>query len=161
MKNTKKERKLLFPTDGTLVPLSQTPDDAFASGMLGEGFAVIPTAGTVYAPMSGQIDSVADARHAYTVMSEDGTELLVHVGIDTVTLKGKGFLPMVAEGDRVAAGDVIARVDLDVLRAEGFPTHVVVLLPDPDSVEHLKICEGKGLGGKSEAAVYELSRKKE
>jgi phosphotransferase system IIA component len=84
---------------------------------------------------------------------------LVHIGIDTVALGGKGFLPLVFEGDRVKAGDVIARVDLEVLRKEGLPTHVVVLLPDPDAVKNLKIGEGKGLGGKSEAAVYELSKK--
>ena len=154
MKKIKKERKLLFPTDGVLIPAEQIPDGAFASGMLGVGFAIVPSAGTVYAPMSGQIDSVADARHAYSLISADGVEMLVHIGIDTVTLKGEGFLSMVAVGDRVSAGDVIARVDLHLLKDRGLSPHIVVLLTDPDSVDELKILPGKGLGGKSEAAVY-------
>ncbi|MBE6601140.1 MAG: PTS glucose transporter subunit IIA [Ruminococcaceae bacterium] len=154
MKLFKKEKLMLFPIDGTLIPLSDVPDEAFCSGMLGIGFAVLPTAGTVYAPMTGRIESVTDARHAYTVMGDDGTELLVHVGIDTVTLGGKGFLPMVSEGDSVKAGDVLARVDLDVLREASLPLHTVVLITNPETVSELQICKGKGLGGKSEAARY-------
>lgn len=158
MKLFKKEKMMLFPIDGKLVPLSEVPDEAFSSGMLGIGFAVIPTAGTVYAPMEGQIESVTDARHAYTILGEDGTELLVHIGIDTVTLGGTGFLPMVCEGDRVKAGDVLARVELDVLREASLPLHTVVLITNPETVQDLQLSEGKGLGGKSEAARYRSVR---
>ena len=156
----KKEKLLLFPADGAAIPLSEGPDEVFASGMLGIGAAVLPDAGTVYAPMSGQIESVADARHAYTLVSEDGVEMMVHIGIDTVSLKGKGFLPMVAEGDRVRAGDVLARVDLDLLKQEKLYTHVVVLLTNPDATEAFTVRTGKGLGGKSELAVYRLADQK-
>ena len=158
--SSKKEKILLFPVDGNAVPLSDVPDEVFASGMLGIGAAVVPDSGSVYAPMSGQIESVADARHAYTLISEDGVEMMVHIGIDTVSLKGKGFLPMVAEGDRVRAGDVLARVDLDVLKQEKLHTHVVVLLTNPDVTESFTPRTGKGLGGKSELAVYCLSNQK-
>ena len=154
----KKEKKLLFPIDGTPLPLSEVPDEVFSSGMLGIGAAVLPSAGTVYAPTSGIIESVADARHAYSLMGEDGVELMVHIGIDTVSLKGRGFVPMVAEGDRVKAGDVLARVDLSLLTEEQLSPHVVVLITNPESVSDFSLREGKGLGGKSELAVY---RKKE
>lgn len=158
----KKEKVLLFPTDGTPVLLSKVPDEVFSSGMLGIGAAVLPHGGTVYAPISGQIESVADARHAYSLLSEDGVELMVHVGIDTVTLGGRGFVPMVAEGERVKAGDVLARVDLSVLEAERLSAHVVVLITNPEAVTDFSVRTAKGLGGKSELAVYRLAdRKKE
>jgi len=150
----KKERKLLFPVDGKAVALNEVPDEAFSSGMLGIGFAVIPEAGTVYAPTSGEIINVADARHAYSLLGEDGVELMIHIGIDTVDLCGKGFVPMVAEGDRVKAGEVLARVDLTVLKNENLATHVVVLIPEPDTVDGFTPRLSKGLGGKSEAAIY-------
>ena len=157
---SKKEKLLLYPTDGRLLPLSEVPDEAFASGLLGIGFAIEPTEGTVYAPMEGQIVSVAEALHAYTLVHRDGTELLLHVGIDTVTLKGEGFLSMVAEGDRVRAGDPVARVDLALLREKKLPPHVIVLLTDPDAIASFQTSCGKGLGGRSEAAHYTLSRNK-
>lgn len=158
MFNRNKEQLLLYPADGRLIPLSEVPDEAFASGMLGVGFAVEPTEGTLYAPMDGVVESVADARHAYTLVHRNGIALLLHVGIDSVTLKGEGFLSMVNEGDRVRAGDVLARVDLEILRAHQIPTHVIVLLTEPETVRDLQINTGKGLGGRSEAARYRLAR---
>jgi len=159
---SKKEKILLFPTDGTPVPLCDVPDEVFSSGMLGIGVAVLPHSGTVYAPMSGQIESVSEARHAYSLVSEDGVELMVHIGIDTVTLGGRGFVPMVAEGDRVQAGEVLTRVDLKVLEEEKLPAHVVVLITNPESVTDFSMRSSKGLGGKSELAVYRTTdRKKE
>ena len=158
----KKEKILLFPADGTPVALKEVPDEVFSSGMMGIGAAVLPQSGTVYAPLSGQIVSVADARHAYSLVSEDGVELMVHIGIDTVTLGGRGFVPMVAEGDLVKAGEVLARVDLQVPKAEKLPLHVVVLITNPESITDFSMRTGKGLGGKSELAVYQtINRKKE
>lgn len=156
----KKEKILLFPAKGTALPLSDVPDEVFSSGMLGIGAAVLPSEGIVYAPMSGKIESVADSRHAYTIVSEDGVEMMVHIGIDTVSLKGKGFLPAVTEGDRVRAGDRLAQVDLDVLNREKLPTHVIVLITNPESVSNFTLRSGQGLGGKSELAVYRLSDQK-
>ena len=150
----KKEKILLVPADGDAVPLSDVPDDVFSSGMLGIGAAVLPDTGTVYAPMSGKIESVSDSRHAYTLISADGIELMVHIGIDTVSLKGKGFFPMVAEGETVRAGDVLAKVDLELLKRKKLHTHVVVLITNPDATTAFTVRTNKGLGGKSELAVY-------
>ena len=154
-----KEKKLVAVATGKAIPLSQVPDEAFASGLLGIGFAVEPTAGTVYSPMSGKIVSVADAKHAYTMESDDGIELLVHIGINTVCLKGKGFLPMVSEGDSVRAGDVLARVDLSEITGEEISSQIVVVISNPEALTDWKPTYGKGLGGKSQAATYRPKRK--
>jgi glucose-specific phosphotransferase system IIA component len=156
----KKEKMILFPADGTPVSLKEVPDEVFSSGMLGIGAAVLPQNGTVYAPVSGNVISVSDARHAYSIVSEDGVELMVHIGIDTVTLGGRGFVPMVAEGDAVRAGDALARVDLNILKDEKLPLHIVVLITNPESVSDFSMRTGKGLGGKSELAVYQTTDQK-
>lgn len=151
---SKKEKIMLAVADGNAVPLTEVPDEAFSSGILGVGVAIEPTVGTVYAPVSGKIDSVTDSRHAYTILSDDGLDVLVHIGIDTVELGGKGFLSMVSEGDKVKAGDVIARVELEAIRQAGKPTVIPVLVTNPDALSAHSFTLGKVLGGKSEVMRY-------
>lgn len=154
----KKAKVLLAVADGKAIPLSEVPDEAFSSGLLGIGFAVEPKTGTVYCPIDGRIDSITDSKHAYTIISDDGLDVLVHIGIDTVELGGKGFLPMVAVGDRVKAGSVLARVDLDELRRADKPTVIPVLITDSDAVAHHDLIYGDVLGGKSEVLRYRLAK---
>ena len=151
---SKKERTILAVAHGRAVPLSDVPDEAFASGMLGVGVAIIPSAGTICAPVDGRIETVAESRHAYTILSDDGLDILVHIGIDTVGLGGEGFLPMVNAGDRVHAGDVIARVDLELLRRRGLPTHIPVLVTNPDRVASPAYLYGDTVGGKTVTVRY-------
>ena len=153
-----KEKKLLAVADGKALPLGDVPDEAFSSGILGIGFAIEPTAGTVHSPIDGKIDSITDSHHAYTILSEDGLDVLVHIGIDTVELGGKGFLPMVAVGDTVKAGDILARADLDVIRTAGKPTVIPVLITNPDALAKRDFIYGEVLGGKSEVLRYRLSK---
>ena len=153
---SKKGASLLAVANGKAVPLASVPDDAFASGMLGDGFAILPSSGTVYAPISGQVESITESKHAYTLRSDDGLDVLIHIGIDTVSLKGEGFLPMVSEGDRVKAGDVIARVDLNLLRGKNYPTEIVVLISNPEAVEIKKKRTGDVIGGESAVLDYKL-----
>ncbi|MBQ9131267.1 MAG: PTS glucose transporter subunit IIA [Clostridia bacterium] len=149
--------RLLAVTDGNLLPLSQVPDQAFSSGILGQGYAIDPTAGTVYSPVSGTVDSIAETRHAYTILSEDGLDVLIHVGIDTVELKGEGFLPMVKIGDKVKAGDVLARADLDLIRSRGYATVIPVLITNPEALQGFRAAPAKTVtGGKSEALEYRI-----
>ena len=101
-------KKILAVADGEVLPLSRVPDEVFSSGMLGEGFAVEPTAGTIYSPVNGTIGSVTETKHAYTVRSADGLDILIHIGVDTVKLGGEGIISLVEEGDEVKEGDVIA-----------------------------------------------------
>ena len=100
---------MLSPIDGAVLSLSSVPDEAFSSGMLGEGFAVKPSGETVLAPAEGVIGTVSENGHAYSIASEIG-DLLVHIGVDTVHLEG-AFEPMVKPGQMVAAGQTLCRVD--------------------------------------------------
>ena len=157
MQFRKKERILLAVADGHIHPLSEVPDEVFSQGILGIGFAVDPTAGTVYSPADGRVQSVTDTRHAVTLLTDDGLELLVHVGIDTVSLKGEGFLLMVSEGDRIRAGEVLLRVDLDLLRERGFSCMIPVVITNPEILKKTEFSHTKARGGKSEAARYTLA----
>mgnify|MGYP000869565616 CR=1 FL=1 len=122
------EALVLAPMDGRLIPLSEVPDPVFSSGAMGMGIAVEPTSGTVYAPVGGTIIVTMDSGHAYGIRTADGVEVLVHVGLDTVNLKGEGFSPKVKQGDVVNAGDVLAEVDLDAIKAAGYSTTTVVVI---------------------------------
>lgn len=104
------------PMSGRLVALAEVPDPVFSGGVLGPGFAVDPADGTVRAPLGGTVVTVPETLHAVGLRSAGGVELLVHVGVDTVTLKGEGFTARCAVGDVVAPGDVLLEVDLELLR---------------------------------------------
>ena len=119
---------VLSPMNGRLVPLADVPDPVFSSGVMGTGVGVEPTSGTVYAPVAGTVIVTMDSGHAYGIRTADGIEVLVHVGIDTVNLKGEGFSSKVSQGDTVAAGDVLAEVDLDAIKAAGYSTTTVLLI---------------------------------
>ncbi len=119
---------VLAPMDGDLIALADVPDPVFSSGAMGTGVGVVPTSGTVYAPVSGTVIVTMDSGHAYGIRTADGVEVLVHVGIDTVNLKGEGFTPKVHQGESVTAGDVLAEVDLDAVKAAGYSTTTVVLI---------------------------------
>lgn len=119
---------VLSPMDGNLVPLAGIPDPLFASGVMGVGVGVEPTSGTVYAPVSGTLIVTMDSGHAYGIRTDEGVEVLVHVGIDTVNLNGAGFSPKVGKGDRVAVGDVLVEVDLDAIAAAGYSTTTVLII---------------------------------
>jgi len=153
----KKKKTLLAVADGVAVPLSAVPDEAFSSGMLGQGFAVKPSAGSVYAPIDGRVESISDTLHAYTLLSDDGLDVLIHVGIDTVEMKGEGFLSMVQVGDRVKAGDVLARADLDLIREKGFETVIPVLVTNPEKITVTDTAYTDAVGGKTEILHYRLS----
>lgn len=104
------------PVRGTLLPMDQVPDPVFSGGLLGPGFAVEPADGTILAPVAGTIVTVPATRHAVGLRTAGGAELLIHVGVDTVTLKGEGFTARCAEGDAVEAGTVLLEVDLEAIR---------------------------------------------
>ncbi|WP_246227027.1 PTS sugar transporter subunit IIA [Propioniciclava coleopterorum] len=103
------------PVEGRLLPLEEVPDPVFAKRTMGHGFAVEPTGGTFRAPVAGELILLAKTLHAYAIRTDAGAEVLVHVGIDTVTLRGKGFAALAATGDRVEVGDPILTCDLDAV----------------------------------------------
>ncbi len=155
----KKSKNLIAVATGKVIPLSSVPDDAFSSGLLGEGFAIDPRSGTIYAPIDGKIESITDSLHAYTILSDDGLDVLIHIGIDTVELKGEGFLAMVKIGDRVKAGDVIARVDLNLLRGKNYPAVIPVVISNPEMVDNQRLRGGEVNGGTDAVLQYKLKEK--
>lgn len=109
---------LIAPLAGRVVPLAEVPDPMFALGMMGDGLTIEPADGVVHAPCAATVVSVHRRGHAVKLKAATGAEILIHVGLEAVALRGEGFLPAVKEGDTVAAGDVLVRFDLARLAAE-------------------------------------------
>ena len=116
------------PVAGTLLPLTDVDDKVFASEAMGRGVAIKPTSGTIVAPIGGRVVVAMKTGHAFGIKSDEGVEVLVHIGIDTVQLKGEGFAPKVAKGDIVTAGDVLCEVDLAAVEAAGYDTTTVMIV---------------------------------
>lgn len=119
---------VLAPVAGQAVALADVQDKVFASGAMGKGLGIIPADGRIYAPISGSIKAAMKTGHAFGIKSEDGVEVLVHIGIDTVQLQGRGFESAVSRGQQVRAGDLLAVVDLDVVREAGYDTTTLVMV---------------------------------
>ena len=116
------------PVAGTVVPLAEVNDKVFASKALGDGVGIVPSDGHVTAPVAGTLVTVADTGHAFGIKTDDGVEVLLHVGIDTVQMEGKGFNLDVAKDQRVEAGDLMATVDLEAIKAAGYDTTTIVVV---------------------------------
>ncbi len=129
---TVKAVELTSPVNGQLIPMEEVRDDVFSAGILGKGIGVIPADGRIYAPADGRIDTVFETNHAITLVMENGGEVLIHVGLDTVNLKGEGFKPGVKAGDNVKAGDLLMEVDIDFIKSKGFDSTTVMVITNSD-----------------------------
>lgn len=132
------------PVYGKVIPQSEIPDDTFASDILGKGVGIQPDSGVVYAPFDGTISSVAESKHAVGITGPGDMELLIHVGVDTVSMNGDGFEPLAAEGDSVKEGQKLLNFDREKIAAAGHPDVVVVLLTNADDYKDVKVFDGKG-----------------
>lgn len=142
--------RILSPVTGQAVKLDDVPDPVFSGKILGDGAAVIPSEGKIVSPVDGEVVSVAETLHAYGLRTAEGLELLIHVGLDTVKLKGSCFQVHVKEGEQVKAGDLLAEVDLEALKAEGLNPVTPVLVCDGLQNRTLNTAEGEMKAGESE-----------
>lgn len=125
---------VLQPVPGQVIPMEQIPDETFAGGILGEGVGVIPSEGVVFAPFDGVVSSVFDTKHAIT-LEANGMELLIHVGINTVSMNGDGFEAFVSDGDTVKAGQKLLAFDINKIKAAGFSEITAVLLTNAEDLD--------------------------
>ena len=132
------EETVKSPVRGRIIPLSEVSDETFSSEMLGTTVAVEPEDGKVVSPCDGEVINVFDTGHAVCIATKSGGELLIHIGVDTVKLGGKGFTKKVSDGQQVRAGDVLIEADLDTIRAEGYPAATMVVLTNADAYSEVE-----------------------
>lgn len=130
---------LVSPLKGRVIPLSEVPDETFASGVLGDGVGIQPAEGKVYAPFDCTVAAVFDTKHAIGLESPDGVELLIHIGMDTVKLNGEPFTVYVEAGETVKAGGLLAAFDMDKIKAAGLDTVTPVIVTNPGKYKSIKI----------------------
>ncbi len=153
----KKAKEIVSPLNGTICPLDQVPDDVFAQKMLGDGVAVVPTDGKICSPVSGTVSQVTETKHAYCVTSDDGLDILIHFGIDTVKLKGEGFNVLVKEGDRVEPGTPICEADIEFIKNAGYELHTPVLITNMDNISNIVVKSGTVKAGETIIMSYDLA----
>lgn len=142
--------------DGQVVALEQVKDPVFAQKMMGDGFAVEPATGNIVSPVAGTVSSIFPTKHALGLVTEAGLEVLVHIGLDTVSLEGKPFTVHVAEGQKVVAGDLLVTADLDAIRAAGRETSTVVVFTNAEAIKSVKLEQTGSLAAKTAVAKVEL-----
>lgn len=125
--------EIASPVKGTEIPLSEVKDEVFSKNIVGKGAAVIPSEGKVYSPVDGTVASVFDTKHAIGLVSEEGVEVLIHVGLDTVELGGQHFTAHVAQDDKVTKGQLLLEFDMDAIKAAGYDTVTPVVISNTDS----------------------------
>ncbi len=130
----KKENNLVAPLNGTVISIEEVPDPVFSQKMMGEGIAIQPSGGHVYAPINGEVIMIAPTKHAIAIRSKSGIEVLIHIGLETVALNGEGFQPSVKEGEQVKAGQLLIEVDWAYLkeRVESTVTPIIVMNSDKE-----------------------------
>lgn len=116
------------PVSGTAVPLKEVPDPTFSEEMLGKGGAILPTSGKIVSPVAGKVLGIFKTSHAVTLQAENGAEILIHIGLDTVKLAGECFTPHVTKGQQVQPGDLLIEADLEGIKAAGYNTITAVLV---------------------------------
>lgn len=124
---------------GAFVPMENIPDEVFAQGILGTCCGIDPSEGKVFAPAGGEITQAPDSGHALGIMADGGVEILIHVGVDTVEMKGDGFSPKVKVGDKVKKGDLLLEMDLGKIAAAGHPAVVITVVTNTDDFKAVEV----------------------
>lgn len=156
-KNTNKETKLVAPMTGKVIDLSKVPDPVFSERLTGDGIAIDPTGDVIVAPADGELTLVFKTMHAFAITLDNGAELLVHIGIDTVSLNGEGFQQLVEAGTKVKAGTPIIKIDKEFILSKGFSLITPVLVTNMDIIKELKTNIDKDVvAGQDEVISFSL-----
>ncbi len=147
---------LCAPMAGKAVPITEVPDPTFAEGMLGNGIAIEPVDGKVYAPCDATVDMMFTTGHAVSLVADFGAEILIHVGLETVSLEGKPFTVHVANGDKVKKGQLLMEADLEAIKAAGLPTITPMLICNTDDYPTFNTFVGKAVT--NEDVVIEVAK---
>ena len=139
----KKTDDFFAPMAGKAVAITEVPDPTFAEGMLGNGIAIEPVDGKVCAPCDATVDMMFSTGHAVSLVADNGAEILIHVGLETVSLEGKPFTVRVANGDKVKKGQVLMEADLEAIKAAGLPTITPVVICNTDAYSTFNTFVGK------------------
>lgn len=135
--NRDKSISILAPMTGDIIEITQVEDEVFSEKMVGDGVAIEPREGIVVSPVQGRIVQIFPTKHALGIETEDGLEILIHIGLDTVELKGEGFKSYVKVGDEVKVGDKLLEVDLDFIRKSGRSTVSPIIITNMDIVKNI------------------------
>lgn len=141
--------EIVAPMTGKAVPLEQVPDEAFAQKFMGDGVAIEPADGVLVSPFDGKVAHLIDTHHAVIVEHESGLQMLLHIGINTVALKGQGFHAKAAAGDAVKAGQPLIECDLEAVKAAGYPVITPVVMANQETVESFEFGENVLTRGQS------------
>lgn len=153
----KKKTTLTSPVKGEVIDITKVPDQVFAEKLVGDGIGIVPTDGNILAPCDGTITKVFKTNHAFTMITKEGIEVLVHLGIDTVDLKGKGFERIINEESEVKRGDLLIKMDIPTILKEGKSPIVIVIITNMDKIENIKKIKEKNCDHNS--VVLELKVK--
>ena len=140
-----KDETLQSPLTGELVALSDVPDEVFASGVLGKGIAVNPSEGKIFAPADSEVTTLFPTGHAIGLKTSKGTEILIHIGMDTVKMNGDGFKTHVAQGDKVKAGQLLIEFDIEKIQKAGYPIITPVIVTNTAEFKDIVPIEGKNI----------------
>lgn len=135
--------KIVAPMSGKVVELAEVPDKVFSAKMVGDGIAVEPSEGVVLSPFDGVVKQVFPTGHALVVESEEGLPLLIHIGIETVNLKGEGFKVIVSEGQAVKVGTPLVEFEMELIKGKGFPLISPLVIPEMGLVDKIKSSDFK------------------
>ena len=154
----KKNKDIVAPVSGKVIDLSEVPDEVFAQRLAGDGVAILPTGNKIVAPADGVLTLLFNTGHAFAITLKNGVELLVHIGIDTVALNGKGFTKLVEQGIKVKAGMPIVRIDEEAVEAAGYSLITPVLITNPEIIKDLTGAVGEtAVAGETQIIDYKMA----
>ncbi len=154
----KKKSFLTSPAEGEIIEIEKVNDEVFSKKILGEGFAVIPSGNKVVSPTAGTVTDVAETFHAYCITSDDGLDILVHIGIDTVELKGSCFTPRVKSGDKIRCGAVLAETDTAKIKELGYDPTIIVAVTNSERLKSQSTNEQKNAEANTPSFSYTLAK---